>query len=170
MNFQHYFEKLTSSEEFEKFKKEFPKAYFCSAFFTIDKEGGDNQRSIDYYEPELKKMFSFKLQNSVELIPVEDTTEETTRYIPEKLNDNYDFTFEYVENLVEGELFEKKVNKKVTKMLFSMQAKQGKGYLIGTIFLAGLGLFKLTIDLDNKRVTESEKKSFFDMINIVKKD
>jgi hypothetical protein len=170
MDFKNHFDRLVKSKEFQKFKKEYPQAYFCSGFFAIDKEGKDNQQNLDYYEPELKKMFSFKLQDKVELIPVENIESTGKEYVPEKLKDNYDFTFEYIENLVEGEMFEKKVNKKITKMLFSMQAKEGKGYLIGTIFLAGLGLFKITIDLDNKIVTESEKKSFFDMINIVKKE
>jgi hypothetical protein len=170
MNFQHYFEKLTSSKEFQKFKKEFPKAYFCSGFFAIDKEGNDNQENLDYYEPELKRVFSFKLHNGVELIPVENIEGASELYVPEQLKDNYDFTFDFIENLVQGEMFDKKVNKKITKMLFSMQAKEGKGYLLGTIFLAGLGLFKITIGLDDKRVVDSEKKSFFDMISIVKKD
>jgi hypothetical protein len=169
MNFQHYFEKLTSSKEFEKFKKEFPKAYFCSAFFSIDKEGKDNQQHFDYYDSETKKMFSFKLGEKVDLVPVENLSSTGEEYVPEEMKDNYDFDFEYIERLVEGEMFEKKVNKKITKLLFSMQTKEGKGYLIGTVFLSGLGLFKITIDLDNKKVVDSEKKSFFDMISIAKK-
>ena len=169
MNFQHYFEKLTSSEEFEKFRKEFPTSYFCSAFFSIDKEGNDNQQHFDYYDPESKKMFSFKISEKVDLIPVENVVGAPEDFVPEKINDNYDFDFNYMERLIEGEMFEKKVNKKIMKILFSMQGKEGKPYLIGTIFLSGLGLFKISIDLDNKKVVESEKKSFFDMMKITKK-
>ena len=39
MNLQLYLEKLKSSGVFKEFMKENPKAYLCSGFFTIDKEG-----------------------------------------------------------------------------------------------------------------------------------
>ena len=63
MNFQFYLEKLMDSEDFQNFKRENPDAYLCSGFFSIDKEKEDNQQHLDYYIPELDKMFSFKLLN-----------------------------------------------------------------------------------------------------------
>lgn len=55
MNFQFYWEKLQSSPEFKEFIKENKEAYSCSGFFTLDKEGSDNQRHIDFFRPFPKK-------------------------------------------------------------------------------------------------------------------
>jgi hypothetical protein len=174
MNFQFYLEKLMNSEEFQGFKKENPNAYLCSGFFSIDKEKEDNQQHLDYYIPELDKMFSFKLLNEgkVEMLPVEsyngaEKKQENTK--PSRINDNYDFDFNYMEKLVEGKMFDEKINKQILKYLFSMQNQEGKDYLIGTIFISGLGLLKCTIDIQEKKVVDFEKKSFFDMMKIVRK-
>ena len=51
MNLQFYLEKLFASDEFKKFKKENKDAYFCSGFFSIDKQGRDNQQHLDFYIP-----------------------------------------------------------------------------------------------------------------------
>jgi hypothetical protein len=171
MNFQFYLEKLMNSEEFQGFKKENPQAYLCSGFFSIDKEKDDNQQHLDYYIPELDKMFSFKLLNEgkVEMLPVESFNTAETKETPGKINDNYDFDFNYIEKLIEGKMFDEKINKKILKYLFSMQNQEGKDYLIGTIFISGLGLLKCSIDIQEKKVVDFEKKSFFDMMKIVKK-
>ena len=93
MNFNFYLEKLHSSEVFKSFIEENPKAYLCSGFFTIDKEGKDNQRHIDFYIPDTKKIFSFKLEKEIEKIPVEMVAEK----IPSKIKKGIDFNFEEVE-------------------------------------------------------------------------
>ena len=169
MNFQFYFEKLVQSKNFKNFIKENKDAFLCSAFFAVDKKGEDNKQNIDYFVPSLNKMFSFKLEldREVELVPVEDFGE---NFKPEKIPDNLDFDFNYIEKLIEGEMFEKKINNKIEKLLFSLQAKENKNYLLGTIFISGLGLLRVKIDLDDKKIVEFEKKSFFDMMKIVKKD
>lgn len=166
MNFQFYFEKLTGSKEFHQFKDENKDAFLCSGFFTIDKKGKDNQQNLDYFVPSLNKMFSFKINENIELIPVEDYG---TEFKPEKIPDNLDFDFEYIEKLIEGEMFEKKIKNKIEKSLFSLQAKDKKSYLLGTVFISGLGLIKVKIDLDKKKITDFEKSSFFDMIKVIKK-
>ncbi len=166
MNFQFYFEKMMKSKDFKKFISENKEAFLCSGFFSVDKKGNDNKQNIDYFVPSLNKMFSFKLNDGVELVPVEDFGE---NFKPEKIPDNIDFEFEYIEKLIEGEMFEKKITNKIEKSLFSLQAKDKKNYLLGTIFISGLALLKVKIDLDEKRIVEFDKKSFFEMMKIVKK-
>lgn len=166
MNFQFYFEKLSKSKDFRKFIDEHKDAFLCSAFFSVDKKGEDNKQNIDYFAPSINKMFSFKINNGVELVPVEDYGE---NFKPEKIPDNTDFDFDYMEKLIGGEMFENKIKNKIEKLLFSLQAKDKKNYLLGTIFLSGLALLKVKIDLDDKKVVEFEKKSFFEMMKIVKK-
>jgi hypothetical protein len=166
MNFQFYFEKLISSKDFKKFASENKDAFLCSGFFAVDKKGEDNKQNIDYFAPSINKMFSFKINNEVELVPVEDFGE---NFKPEKIPDNVDFDFNEIENLIEGEMFEKKINNKIEKLLLSLQAKDNKNYILGTIFISGLALLRVKIDLNDKKVVEFEKKSFFDMMKIVKK-
>jgi len=82
MNPQFYLEKLKNSEEFEKFKKENPSAFLCSAFFSIDKSGGnkslttsskrgqskgkDNKQHFDFFNE--GKIFSFQVEDNCKKI------------------------------------------------------------------------------------------------------
>ncbi len=45
----------------------------------------------------------------------------------------------------------------------------GKNFLIGTIFISGMGILKITIDLDEMKITNFERKSFMDMMKIIRK-
>lgn len=169
MNFQFYLEKLFASEEFEKFKKENPKAFLCSGFFSIDKQGQDNKQHLDFFIPSEKKFFSFRLeQNPIELLPVENIAEQEIQ-TPEKILDNYDFDFNEIEKLILEKMQQEKINKEIQKLIFSLQKKDKKDFLIGTVFISGLGMIKILINLQDKIIKEFEKKSFFDMIRVVKK-
>ena len=165
MNFQSYFEKLANSEEFKKFKSDNSEHYLCSGFFSIDKRGNDNQQHLDFYIPSEKKTFSFKIEKDFEIIKLEEFKE----FIPEKINERINFDFEDIEEMIEKKMKRKKIDKEIQKLLFSIQ-NNGKGhFLVGTIFISGMGVLKITIDLEKKMITNFENKSFFDMIKIVSK-
>lgn len=165
MNLQFYLEKLFVSENFENFKKENPEAYFCSGFFSIEGEKGKNNLHIDYFNPETKKMFSFQLESDCQVVPIDQVPEKD----PVKIPDNIELDFDKIREMVLKEMESKKINKKIQKMLFSLQHKDGKNFLIGTIFISGLGLLKIKFDLEENKITDFEKKSFFDMMKIIKK-
>ena len=165
MNLKFYFEKLKSSDTFKKFTKENPTAYFCSGFFTIDKEGSDNQRHLDFYIPETKKMFNFMLNNGVEISHVEIPNEQ----IPNKLNFNIDFSFEEIENMIAKEMEKQGIKNKLQKIIASLQDINNKPALICTVFVSMLGLLKVEIDIKTMKIMVFEKKSFFDLMKIVKK-
>lgn len=167
MNFQFYLEKLFASREFEKFRNENPKAFLCSGFFSIDKKGEDNQQHLDYFNPETKKMFSFKFKEGiVEVVPVEDYGVDVKI---DEVSDNLDFDFGEIERKIEEKILGENVNKKVEKILLSLQNKDAMNFLIGTVFLSGLRMVKITINLDDGKIEDFENKSFFDMLKIVKK-
>lgn len=166
MDFQFCLEKLLDSEVFIDFKKEFPDAFLCSGFFTLDKEGTDNQQHLDYWAPSVKKLYSFKLNESP-IVKIE--TETNSDFIPKKIKDNIDFDLERVEKLIEEKMSENKMNNRVQKLIFSLQNTEEKDYLLVTVFLSGLGLIKVMYDIDKKEVTEFEKKSFFDMMKFIGK-
>lgn len=167
MNSHFLLEKLENSEEFKKFKKENPKAYLCSGFFIIDLENKnpENKSHFDFYIPSSKKTFSFELENGNKLVELERFDEK----VLEKVSMKDSFDFEEIKEMILEEMAEKKINNKILKMIFSLQNSEGKDVLYGTILLSGLGLLKMTFDISEKKISELEKKSFFDMMKIVKK-
>jgi hypothetical protein len=166
MNFQFYFEKLIESREFKKFAKENKDSFLCSGFFIVDKKDKENKQGIDYFVPSINKMYSFKMNNEIEMIPIEDYGK---GFKPEKIPDNVDFNFEDIEEMIQKKMDEEKIKNKIEKLLFSLQAKDKKNYILGTIFISSLGILKVRIDLDEKKIIDFEKKSFFDMMKVMKK-
>jgi len=164
MNLQFYLEKLYSSDVFKNFMKENPKTYMCSGFFTIDKEGKDNQRHVDFYIPDTKKMFSFRLEKAIKKIPVETVTKK----IPLKIKPDFNFNFEEVEEMIVNEMEKQDIRNKLRKIIFSLQNIKGKNFLVCTVFISMLGLLKIHIDLKEKKIVLFEKKSFFDLMRRVK--
>ena len=162
MNLQFYLEKLHASEEYKKFMEENPDAYLCSGFFVIDKTGTDNKQHFDFLAPSKKKIFSFQLEEGMRIVPVEIFKE-----IPGKI-DALDFEFEDVERAIERKMRGEGINKKIQKILLSLQRIDGKNFLIGTIFISGFGLVKVNIDVSEIKIVLFEKKSFFDMVRRVK--
>jgi len=165
MNFQFYLEKLHDSEEFKKFMKENSGAYLCSGFFVIDKEKSWDEYNFDYYVPSIKKMFSFKLGKGIELVPIDMFD----KRVPEKLSLDCDFKLEEIENIVVKRMEQENIKNKIQRLLFSLQNLDRKAFLVGTVFISGLGILKMNIDLSTKKITDFEKKSFFDMMKIMRK-
>ena len=165
MNLNFYLEKLHDSEEYQDFMLENPDAYMCSGFFVMDFEKADHQRHIDVYAPTLKKVFSFKLENGIERIPI-DTFDNKT---PKKLSFGYDFDLDEVEKMIKEKMAEEKVKSRIQKILLSLQNLENKDLLTATVFVSGLGMLKVNIDPLSKKITDFDKKSFFDMMKIVRK-
>ncbi|MAG10887.1 hypothetical protein CMI44_01075 [Candidatus Pacearchaeota archaeon] len=197
MNLQFYLEKLKVSEEYKKFMKENPSAYLCSGFFSIDKVGKDNKQHFDFCVPQSatisrppnpdktinkkslvnspnksssdsegkSKIISFQLEENCKMIPIENFGEKKF----EKISEEIDFDFSEVEKMIEEKMVEEKINNKLQKILLSLQKLDGKNFLVGTVFISGLGMIKVKVDLEKMEVIDFEKKSFFDVMKVVKK-
>jgi len=50
-----------------------------------------------------------------------------------------------------------------------LQKLDGRDVLVGTAFISALGMLKIEIDIKDKKITDFEKKSFMDMMKIIKK-
>jgi hypothetical protein len=167
MNSQFLLEKLEDSEEYKKFMKENPEAYLCSAFFIIDFEAQppENKFHFDYYIPSSKKTFSFELEGEIKLTELERFEEK----VLEKVSTETHFDFDEIYDKIKNEMEAKKISNKIQKMIFSLQNFENKDMLFGTIMLSGLSLIKMTFDISEDKIKEFEKKSFFDMMKVVKK-
>jgi hypothetical protein len=168
MNFQFYVEKLKDSDSFKQFIEENKDAFPASGFFIMefsDSKHPDNKQHFDYFIPSKNQMFSFKLEDNCAMVPVEIV--DNIELKPISLN--HDFNFNDIANIVSREMQSKNIKSKIQKILLSLQHKDGKDYLIGTVFISNFGLLKLNIDLSDMSVINFEKKSFFDMLKITGK-
>lgn len=111
------------------------------------------------------QIFSFQLENNCKLVLVEQVGGGEF----ERVSENIDFNFEEIERMIVERMVVEGVKNKLQKILLSLQNVKGKNVLIGTVFISGLGIIKVKIDLNEKKITEFEKKSFFEMVNIVRK-
>ena len=147
MNFQFYLEKLFASPDFRKFKQENPEAYPCSCFFAIDIEeieNPDNKQHFDYYVPGIRKMFSFQIESGCARIPIEMIGDES----PKEISNNYDFELKDIEQMIGNKMQEQNITNKIQKILISLQKFEGKDFIVATVFISGLGMLKVKIDMD----------------------
>jgi len=164
MNFQFYVEKLKHSEQFKKFEQKHKDAYFCSGFFVVDKEGKDNKFHLDYYLSKSNKIVSFQLESSVQQSEVESIDKKK----PLKANIECDFDIGDIEKMIEKEMEKQAIKNKIQKIMMSFQKIERKDYLICTIFITMLGLLKVHINLNDKKIDLFEKKSVFDILKVKK--
>ena len=161
MNFQFYVEKLNHSDEYKNFLESHKDSYPCSAFIIIDLENPTgNKFHIDFFDKLDSKFYSFEMENGVVLVPL-DTVD--TR-VPSEIPLNHDFDFEEIKDMVINAMDNYGVTNTLQKIILSLQNKDGENCLVGTAFLSMLGLAKISISLKDKKVTEFEKRSFFDIM------
>ena len=165
MNLQFYFEKLSSSDEFKKFKKENSKAYLSSAFVSIDKEKSNNEVHFDFFIPEKNEITSFQMNEEMKMVPLENFGSVS----PEKISKDTDIDFNKIESLISERMENEKMKNKIQKIILSLQKTNGKEFLSGTVFISMLGLIKIIFDLEKMEIVDFEKKSIMDMIKIMKK-
>lgn len=165
MNLQFYIEKLEHSKEYKDFMKKYKDAYFYSGFFSVDKEGKDNQAHLDFFIPSSEEVFSFRVDGDIALSPITIYDEK----VPEKISDKLDVDFDFHEKLILKEVENQKIKNKIQKFLFSLQRLEDKNYMIVTCFLSSFGLVKLHVCLEDNKISDFEKKSIFDMVSVFKK-
>ncbi|GAF78191.1 unnamed protein product [marine sediment metagenome] len=110
------------------------------------------------------KIFSFQLEEGCRKVDIENLSSE----VPEKISVNFDISFEEIEELINKKMEEEKMKSKIQKILLSLQKLEERDVLVGTVFISGLGMLKVNIDIAEKKITDFEKKSFFDMLKVTK--
>jgi hypothetical protein len=166
MNFQFYFEKLKDSDSFKKYLEENPDGFLCSGFFAFDKKANHNQQHVDYYSPSKKELVSFCVSESCQKNPTDIVDMER---IFEPVPEDLDIEFDEIEKLIFDEMEKREIKKEVEKVLYSLQAKEGKAFIIATVFISTLGMISAKVNLEEMKIEEFEKKRFMDMINLFKR-
>jgi len=166
MNFQFFVEKLKNLKNFEKFTKEKKDAFLCGCFFVIDKEEGKDKQHFDFFIPSENKILSFPVENGSDETEIEVKGDK----VPTKISFEHDFDFRDIEEMIKNKMEGENIDKKIQKMLYSLQNLNGEDFLIGTIFISGLGMISVKISLKDKKIVDFNNKSFFDFMKIVKKD
>ncbi len=165
MNLQFYLEKLHSSDEFRAFIRENPQAFLCSGFLSLDKERNSNQIHFDYFIPKEKIIISFQLESEVQKVPLKKYDDK----VPEEVSTDFELDFAELELLIFEKMEKENIKSKMQKIILSLQRIDGRNLLMGTVFVSMLGLLKITIDIEEKKVIEFEKKSLFEIMNVFKK-
>ena len=122
--------------------------------------------SAGIFIPSSKKIFSFDLSNEkIQVNPIENYSE----IIPEKIPMSFNFDFEEINEIILEKMKKESLNSAIKKYLFSFQSLKKVPYLIGTLFLQNMGLLKVEIDLKTKEIKAFDRKSFFDVLKVIKK-
>lgn len=166
MNIQFYLEKLKNSDIFRSFIAENPNAFLCSGFFVLDKQKKENntQMHFDYFVPEKNEMFSFKFESGIEKSRIENILGKV-----EKISEDFSLDFSRIEELIQVKMESEKITSNIQKILLSFQNKNGRSYLIGTIFISAFGLIKIQIDASEMKILCFEKKSLLDLVRFTDK-
>ncbi len=130
---------------------------------SSDTESSGNDTSEAKGNEQEGKLMSFQFED-MQIVPLENYGK-----IPEKLSLEQDIDFDDVEKIILERMDKEGMKDKIQKMLFSLQMKEGKNFLIATVFVPKLGLITATVNLEKMEIDEFEKKSFMDMINVFKK-
>lgn len=166
MNFQFFVEKLKNLKNYKRFVREKKDAFLCGCFFVIDKEEGKDKQHFDFYIPSENKILSFPLENDSNETEIDVKSEQ----IPTKILFEQNFDFNNIEEMIKKKMESEKIDKKIQKMLYSLQNFKGEDILIGTIFISGLGMISVKISLKDMKIIDFNNKSFFDFMKIIKKD
>ena len=136
----------------------------------VNKNSAEKSSKADFRADKISehsegKLFSFQLENGVKKSEIKMIGNK----ISNKVLLDVDIDFDDVEKIILEEITQEGIKNKIQKILLSLQCLENRNFLIGTVFISGLGLLKINIDVSKKKITHFEKKSFFDMINVLKK-
>ena len=98
------------------------------------------------------------LEKNCELVPIENISKANLT----KITLNYNFDLDGIKKKIEEEMNKKNLNKKIEKILLSLQNFENKDYLLGTIFISGMGIIKVRMTLPDLNIEEFEKKTMKD--------
>jgi len=165
ISFTSTLKKIESSDAFKNFKEKNPSAYLCAGFFVLDYEQGKNQQQLDY-SLENKRIFTFNLNEELTIKEAE-TIEGKREKLPE-MEKEIKIDLDKIKKIVEKNMQEKKINKKIDRIIAILQKHNDKQIWNLNCMLKGLGILQVHIDCITGEILKFEKKNLFDFVKKVK--
>jgi len=160
MKISPYLEKLSSSEEFEKFKREDPKAYLCAGFFVLDFVEKKNLHQIDYYSPKKRKIITFMLDEGIKA----KIAETANKKKPEQIKGKIKLDLDVLKGIVEDEMKNQMITTKIHKIIAVIQNIQGVKVWNLNCITSDMGLIKVHIEDKSGTILKFDKVNLFDVI------
>jgi len=168
MNLQLYKEKLISSEIFKDFIKENPEAYLFSVFIILDKEENNNKIHFNYFLKNENKIIGFQIGSEIQKVPIEKVDEKIPEEVSNDLIDRVNLS--NVEQLILREMQKNGIEKKVRKIILTLQKSGNKNLLFGNVFIFPTSMLNITINIDENKIIFFEKKSLSDIVSVLRKN
>jgi len=172
MNFKETLEKVENSEEYKKFKKDYPDAEICVGFFILDFLSNDNKNSIDYKDKD--KIFTFNIiEDEVKMYEDElmdlPNTPKLETIIPETK-----IEVDELKTIAQEKAHEEGISAKFNKIIavlqtyYDLETKQKSQIWNLTCMLDQLIILHILVDSSTGNIIKFQRKSFMDLIK--KKD
>lgn len=154
------FERLENSEEFKKFKQEYPDAYFCTAFFILGKAEEEKQQlnytisdsEVMSFDISKEKISPVKLK-TIKNELLEEIKKEDIRITPEEAKSNV----------------EKHAKKKFNKSIIVLQRINGKTVWNVTC-IEGFSITRFHVSANDGKIQDLKSFNIQDMMKSEKKN
>ncbi|MFA5258854.1 MAG: hypothetical protein WC979_06070 [Candidatus Pacearchaeota archaeon] len=163
------FETITNSEEFKKFREEYPDAELCTGFFVTDFFGNDNKKSLDYKLGE--RVFSFVVNELEKIKMYEDKLVKVeNKEFPklEVITPDIKVDLDEITEIAMAKTLENGICSKFSKIIAVLQKYKHNEKDIQawnlTCMLEGLIIIHIMIDSDSGEIIKFERKSMMDLI------
>ena len=165
MKLKPYIEKLESSKEYGKFKKENKDAFVVAGFFVVDFEQGKHIHQIDFYVPKSKKVAAFTLDSKVTL----QLLNLMSKKIPEELDINTNIDLDALKGILTDEMRNRSITEEITKMIAVVQTVKGKKIWNVNCVLSGMEILKAHVEDESETVLKLERVSMTELIKKIPK-
>lgn len=163
MKIKPYIEKLSNSDQFKKFKTQYPDAFMVAGFFIIDFDMGQNIHQIDYYIPSTKKFAAFTLDNQVTLQLLEAMSKKT----PEPLDMRTNIDLDALKGILEDGMKNRGMTEEIRKIIAVVQNIQGRKIWNLNCVLSGMEILKAHVEDSSQTILRLEKSSLVDLMKKV---
>ena len=171
--FEHTYERITNSIAFKKFKQKNPSIKLCAGFFILDFLSNDTKRSLDYFDENSEKIFTFELNDKDEINFKKDKLIQTE--IPNQLKltpiqqnpkekPQISVELEELEEIKNKEKLDRKISAKIHKIIAVLQNYEKKLIWNLTCMLDQLIILQVLIDAGDRKIIKFKRKNIMDFI------
>jgi len=156
-------EKLKKSEVFQKFKSEYPDAFFCAGFFILNFKNDTGDYSLDYRND--KQIFSFKIpmgESKNIVMEASDIFEKQTPLAEITCDTQVDL--EDLREIVEENLAKNNIKNRLEEIIAVLQMIDNNKIWNMTCMCEGFTIISCQVHSETAGVLKFEKKNLLDFV------